>query len=329
MTIRRLTVSAAAALLLSGSAALAVDEITVAYFLEWPTPNQFAQAEGLYDEALGVRVNWRAFETGVQMSAAMAGGAVQIAFSQGVPPFVVASSAGLEIELVGVAVTYDDNDNCVVHSSTGITAANVGELAGQRVAVPLGTAAHYGMLRQLEHFGVDPASLSIVDLSPADGAAALARGDVAMACGWGGGLRRMLEHGSVLLTGAEKAALGIRIFDVVSVDAGFAAANPELIAGFLRVTDEMNTRFAAEREAMLPVIAQAAGMDMADTVATIDAFGFPSAEVQLSEEWLGGGLQAFIKNVADFFVAQGTIDSALDSYEGVVNASYLQAAVAE
>lgn len=329
MTIRRLTASAVTALLLSGTAALAVDEITVAYFLEWPTPNQFAQAEGLFDEALGVRVNWRAFETGVQMSSAMAGGAVQIAFSQGVPPFVVASSAGLDIELVGVAVTYDDNDNCVVHASRGITAANARELEGQRVAVPLGTAAHYGMLRQMEHFGVDTATLSIVDLSPADGAAAIARGDVAMACGWGGGLRRMLEHGNVLLTGAEKAALGIRIFDVVSVDRAFAQANPELIAGFLRVTEEMNRRFESEREAMLPVIAQAAGMDMEGTVATIDAFGFPSAEVQLGPEWLGGGLQAFLKNVADFFVAQGTIEQALDSYEGAVNASYLQAAVAE
>ncbi|MCC5971227.1 MAG: ABC transporter substrate-binding protein [Pararhodobacter sp.] len=326
MRLRRLTATTAAALMLSGTAALAVDEITVAYFLEWPTPNQFAQAEELYDEALGVRVNWRAFETGVQMSAAMAGGAVQIAFSQGVPPFVVASSAGLDIELVGVAVTYDDNDNCVVHESEGITAENALELEGKRVAVPLGTAAHYGMLRQMEHFGVDTTTMSIVDLSPADGAAAISRGDVAMACGWGGGLRRMLDYGNVLLTGAEKRALGIRIFDVVSVESNFAAENPELVARFLRVTDDMNSRFATDREAMLPVIADAAGMDMDGTVATIDGFGFPLIEEQLGAEWMGGGLQEFIKTVADFFVAQGTIDSALDSYEGVVNISYMEAA---
>lgn len=326
MNLRTMTATTAAALMLSSTAALAVDEITVAYFLEWPTPNQYAQAEGLYDEALGVRVNWRAFETGVQMSAAMAGGAVQIAFSQGVPPFVVASSAGLDIELVGVAVTYDDNDNCVVHASEGITADNARDLEGKRVAVPLGTAAHYGMLRQMEHFGVDTSTMSIVDLSPADGAAAIARGDVAMACGWGGGLRRMLEHGDVLLTGAEKRALGIRIFDVVSVDSAFAAENPELIAGFLRVTDDMNARFATEREEMLPVIADAAGMDMEGTIATIDGFGFPLIEEQLGAEWMDGGLQEFIKTVADFFVEQGTIDSALDSYEGVVNISYMQAA---
>lgn len=326
MNLRRLTASTALALALGTGAALAVDEITVAYFLEWPTPNQFAQAQEIFDAEMGVRVNWRAFETGVQMSAAMAGGAVQILYSQGVPPFIIASSAGLDIELAGIAVTYDDNDNCVVHASQGITAANARDLEGRRVAVPLGTAAHYGMLRQMEHFGVDTSTLSIVDLSPADGAAAIARGDVAMACGWGGGLRRMLEHGSVLLTGAEKRELGIRIFDVVSVDSNFARANPELIARFLRVTEDMNRRFEAEAEAMLPVIAQAAGMDMEGTVETLNRFGFPTMEDQLGPEWMGGGLQTFLKGVADFFAANGNLPAALDSYDGVVNATYMQMA---
>jgi len=326
MDFRRLTASTALALGLSATAALAVDEVTVAYFLEWPTPNQFAQAQEIFDAEMGVRVNWRAFETGVQMSAAMAGGAVQILYSQGVPPFIIASSAGLDIELAGIAVTYDDNDNCVVHASQGITAANARDLEGRRVAVPLGTAAHYGMLRQMEHFGVDTSTLSIVDLSPADGAAAISRGDVAMACGWGGGLRRMLEHGNVLLTGAEKRELGIRIFDVISVESNFAAANPELIARFLRVTEDMNRRFETDRDAMLPVISQAAGMDMEGTVATIDRFGFPSMADQLGPEWMGGGLQTFLKGVADFFAANGNLPAALDSYEGVVNTSYMRMA---
>lgn len=326
MNLLKLTTSTALALALGTSAALAVDEITVAYFLEWPTPNQFAQAHQTYDEALGVRVNWRAFDTGVQMSAAMAGGAVQILYSQGVPPFIIAASAGLDIELAGIAVTYDDNDNCVVHASQGITAANARDLEGQRVAVPLGSAAHYGMLRQMEHFGVDVSTLSIVDLSPADGAAAIARGDVAMACGWGGALRRMLEHGNLLLTGAEKRELGIRIFDVISVDAAFARANPELIAGFLRVTEDMNRRFETDSAAMLDDISRESGMDMENTVATLAGFGFPTMEDQLGAEWLGGGLQAFLKEVADFFAANGNLPQTLDSYEGVVNATYMQMA---
>ena len=63
------------------------DEVTVAYFLEWPTPNQVAQLEQTYDDALGVPVNWVSFDTGVAMSAAMASGDVDIAYSQGLVPF--------------------------------------------------------------------------------------------------------------------------------------------------------------------------------------------------------------------------------------------------
>ena len=44
------------------------EKITVAYFAEWPTANQVAQAEKWYDEELGVPFEWRAFETGVEIA---------------------------------------------------------------------------------------------------------------------------------------------------------------------------------------------------------------------------------------------------------------------
>jgi taurine transport system substrate-binding protein len=56
----------------------------------------------------------------------------------------------------------------------------------------------------MEHFGVDIGTMDIVDMAPPDGAAAFAQGSLDMVCGWGGSLRRMKEHGNVLLTGAEK-----------------------------------------------------------------------------------------------------------------------------
>ncbi|MEL7303579.1 MAG: taurine ABC transporter substrate-binding protein, partial [Pseudomonadota bacterium] len=79
----------AAALALSASAAFGQQkELTVAYFLEWPMPFQYAKVKGIYEKELGVKINWRSFDTGTAMSAAMASGDVQISVSQGVPPFV-------------------------------------------------------------------------------------------------------------------------------------------------------------------------------------------------------------------------------------------------
>ncbi len=301
-------------------------EITVGYFLEWPMPFQYAKVNGTYDEALGVKVNWVSFDTGTAMSAAMASGDVQMSVSQGVPPFVVAASAGQDIQIVDVAVSYSDNDNCVVRSDLEIDKMSAGELAGKKVAVPLGTAAHYGFLSQMNHFGVDVASLDVVDMAPQEGQAALAQGAVDMACGWGGALRRMLESGNVLLTGAEKEELGILVFDVTSAPADFIAENGDLVAKFLKVTADANAQWNGGDMSMLADIAKDAGMDEDAAKATLATFKFPSIDEQLSSAWFGGNAGSFMKGVADVFVGAGSIDAALDSYGSTINTGPLEAA---
>ena len=244
------------------------------------------------------------------------------------PPFVVAASAGQDLQILDVAVSYADNDNCVVAEALEIDKDSAGELEGKKVAVPLGTAAHYGFLKQMDHFGVDISTMEIVDMAPPDGAAAIAQGSVDMACGWGGSLRRMKEHGNVLLTGAEKEELGILVFDVTSGPAGWVAENSDIVAEFLAVTAEANAMWAdeANHEMMLPVIAKDAGMDEEATAETLATFVFPSVGEQLTEKWLAGGAQEFMKGVADVFVEAGSIDGALDSYADAVNTGPLEAA---
>lgn len=302
------------------------EEITVAYFLEWPLPFEAAKVDGTFEKELGVKVNWRAFDTGVAMSAAAAAGDVQFLISQGVPPFVTATSAGQDLKAIDVAVSYSENDNCVVRKDLEITKDNVTELEGKKVGVPLGTAAHYGFLKQLEHFGIDVSKLQVVDLTPPDAAAAIAQGNIDVFCGWGGSLARAKEYGNVLLTGAEKEAAGIFVFDVISTPGTFAAENPDLVTKFLKVVNDQNAAYAAAPDGFIPVLAKDSGLDEAGTKAQLDGFALPTIEEKLSDKWLGGGLQAYLKGVADFFVSTGNIPSALDSYDGVVDSSYLEAA---
>lgn len=327
-TLKSLAGSTALALTALGVAtpAFAVDELTVGYFLEWPMPFLAAKADGAYAEALGMPVNWVSFDTGTAMSAAMASGDVQLSVSQGVPPFVVATSSGQALQMLDVAVSYAENDNCVVATALEIDKSSADELAGKKVAVPLGTAAHYGFLKQMEHFGVDVASLDVIDMAPTDGAAALAQGSVDFACGWGGGLARMKEHGNILLTGAEKEEIGILVFDVTAGPSDFVVENEELVSKFLAVTAEANAAWTADQPAdMLTKIASESGMDEDATLTSISTFEFPSVEDQVSEKWLGGTAQAYMKGVADVFVEAGAIPSALDSYDGTVSIAPLAA----
>ncbi|RDD67985.1 taurine ABC transporter substrate-binding protein [Thalassococcus profundi] len=330
MSMKHMMAGTAMALALTAAPAFAAGHgsITVAYFLEWPMPFEYAKQMGTYEEEMGVDINWVSFDTGTAMSAAMASGDVQLAVSQGVPPFVVATSAGQDLQALDVAVSYSDNDNCVVAEALEIDKDSADELAGKKVAVPLGTAAHYGFLKQMNHFGVDVASLDVVDMAPPDGAAAIAQGSVDMFCGWGGSLRRAKEFGNVLLTGAEKEELGILVFDVTSGPASWVAENSDLVAKFLKVTADANAMWAdeANHAEMLPVIAKDAGMSEEDTMATISTFVFPTVEEQLTEKWLGGGATEFMGGVAQVFVEAGSIDAALDSYADNVNTGPLQSA---
>ena len=303
----------------------AQDRITVAYFLEWPTPNLVAQVQKTYDEALGVEVEWRAFGNGNEMSLAMASGDVDIAYSQGLVPWVVAVSNGLPLKLVGVTSTYGESDNCVVRDGAGITQANARDLEGKRVATPIGNVTHYKLLRMLAHLGVDADRVNLVQMNSADGAVALARGDVTMACGFGGPVRRMKEYGSVLMTAAEQEAIGIYIFDVVSVTERFVERHPDLVRAFMEVTDQANAVYAAadDREELERIIARAAGMELAAAQAFLADATFPTAEEQKSAAWMGGTVQTYIREVAEFFAEQGQLERALKSYDFAVDPSFL------
>ena len=312
----------------SAFAAGHLKELVVAYFLEWPTPNQFAQANKLYSKELGIPVKWVSFDAGTAMSAAMASGDVHISFSQGVTPFLVATAAGQDLQIVDVAVSYSDNDNCVVRSELEATKENAKEkLMGKKVAVPLGTAAHSGFLAQMKYFGIAESDLNIVDMAPADSAAAFTQPntDLAMACGWGGALRTMKTAGSPIIEGKEKEKVVGKVFDVTSVPTSFGEENPDLLAKFLAVTAKMNADYAKNAKPMMDSISKAAGMDMEGTAAVIKTFVFPTVEEQLSAEWMGGGVADYLTASAKALEEGGKI-KALADYSALVNDTYLKKA---
>ena len=310
------------------STAAKAKDLTVAYFLEWPTPNQFAQTNKLYEKALGVKIKWVSFDAGTAMSAAMASGDVDISFSQGVTPFLVATAAGQDLQVVDIAVSYSDNDNCVVRAELEANKENAAEvLKGKKVAVPLGTAAHSGFLKQMKYLNIAESDLTIVDMSPSDSAAAFAQPntDLAMVCGWGGSLRKMKEHGSPIIEGAEKEKVVGKVFDVTSIPTSFGEEHPELLAKFLKVTADMNAKYLSEADSMIGAIQKSAGMDLEGTKAVIKTFVFPNIQDQLSANWMGGAVAEYLTNSAASLEADGKI-KALPDYNAVVNSSYLEAA---
>ncbi len=299
------------------------DRVTVAFFNEWPAPNQIAQIEKSYDEALGVEVTWRAFGNGVEINEAMAAGEVDIAYAQGIVPWVVGVSSGQPFSLVGVAFSYSEADNCVVHADAGIDRSNAKELEGRKVATTIGNVTHYKLLRTLEHLDVDSNKVEIVEMNGADAAEALERGEVAMACAFGGPLQRMKELGRELLTAQQQEAVGIRVFDVIVVSNEFADEHPEAVRKFMEVTEQANDAYRSDPERYDEHAARVAGMDLEAAQALLSTFEFPTAIEQKSDAWLGRSVDQFAQEVAQFFVAQGQMERALDSYAFAIDDSFL------
>ncbi len=275
---------AASAIVMAGgiaSAAHAADSVNVAFFLEWATPNQIAKVDKAYDDAMGVDVNWTDFSTGVQMTEAMLAGDIDIAYSQGLAPFVTAIQQGAPLKMVSIAVVYEAND-CFVNNSLGITSANASELEGQTVAVPLNTMADFSFRKQMAALDVDISTMTIVDQAPADGAVSLADGSVAMACIFGGASAKAAgEVGTPIMSSDQKTDAGIGSFDVVSVTEKFATENPELLRTFLQVTEEANQAWTG-KTLQIKKVSGDAGMDFETTKDQMAGFIFPTIAEQQS-----------------------------------------------
>ena len=275
----------------------AANEVRVAFFLEWPTPNQEDKVKGMYEKALGVPVKWTNFTNGGAMTDAMLAGDIDISYSQGLVPFINAVKSKAPIKLVDIAMEYGmGGTTCVTSNASGITKANGSELEGKKVAVPLGTMAEYVFDESMKVVGADRNKMDIIQMDPEEGAAALVSGDVVMACLFGGNsIKAATEVGSRLLTVDEARAAGILGIDITSVTDKFMKENPGMVRTFIEVTHEANARYKAGKSD-LGVIAKDAEMKLEDSNGTLSGFKFLDAnETKTSME--SGNLHKFLQGM--------------------------------
>ena len=301
----------------------AANEVRIAFFLEWATPNQEDKVKKTFDKAFGVPVKWTNFKTGGEMTEAMLSGDIDISYSQGLTPFVNAVNAKAPLKLVDIAVLYGmGGTTCVVANASGISKANAAELEGKKVAVPLGTMADYVFKETMRVVGADPSKMKVVDMDPEDGSAALVNGDVAMACLFGGkSIKKAEEAGKKMLTVKEAKDAGIAGIDITSVTNKFLKENPGMVRTFVEVTHEANARFNAGKSDM-NAIAKDAGMDLAGTKKQMGGFEFPNAATMKSKYMNKGGiLMKYLSVMGNMFATSE--NPALKDYSAVVDTSYL------
>ncbi|MCU0801619.1 MAG: taurine ABC transporter substrate-binding protein [Rhodobacteraceae bacterium] len=319
-------ITGVAVLALSAGAALA-ENVIIGHFGS-PTPMQVARAEGKFDAATGWTIEWRQFGSGTEVIAAMASGDVQVA-ELGSSPLAIGASQGVGYELFMIAQGLGTAESLIAKNGSGIT--GLADLPGKRIAVPVGSTAHYSLMGALSHQGIAESDVTIVNLPADQIAAAWDSGQVDAAFIWEPVQNQILQSGTFIVGADQTAAWGFPTFDGWVVNSEFAAANAEAMVSFAKVMNEANMAYLADPAAWtadsapVKTIAEVTGA-AADQVPTIlKGFTFIPLADQLGDAWLGGAA-ANMKTTADFLVAAGRIDAAADDYAAFVTTAIADAA---
>lgn len=328
LKLKQILLGATAAALLAGQAF--AEKIIIGHFGN-PTPMQLLSTSTELADATGWEIEWRKFDSGTDVIAAMASGDVVLS-ELGSSPVAIGASSGLEIELIAYSDVIGKAESLIARADSGI--ASVADLKGKTVGVPIGSTAHYSLMGALQHEGLTEADVNIVGMKPDDIAAAWGQGTIDAAWVWQPVQAEILKTGTLVMGADQTAEWGFPTYDGWVVDKAFAAANPDKIVAFLKAVDKVNGMYLADPAAWnadsaeVKALAAATGADPAQVPDILSGFTFLPMAEQTGDAWLAGAAPK-IKTTADFLVTAGRIDAALDDYTAFVNPTYAAAAAAQ
>lgn len=178
---------------------------------------------------LGWTVSWAEFTSGPPIMEAVAGNAIDFAFT-GEPPVIFAQAA--HTDLVYIAATEANPRNNAILKPPGSPLKNIADLKGKRVAVTKGSSAHYLLISALEHANIPYNSVEKVFLQPPDARAAFASGAVDAWSIWDPFYAGAQLAGAILLVDGEGLMPGRSIY---TSSRSFANKNPDILIQAINV----------------------------------------------------------------------------------------------
>lgn len=308
-----------AVMALSASAVMA-ETMVIATFSD-PTPMNAVRATDAFTKATGWDIEWRVFNSGTEVIAAMASGDIKVA-ELGSSPVAIAASQGVDLQMFMLSYAIGDAESLIAHNGSGI--ATVEDLKGKRVAVPVGSTAHYSLMGAIAHAGLTEADVQIISMPPDQIAAAWGQGNIDAAFIWPPVQTQLLETGTRIVNAAQTAEWGYPTFNTWVVDKTFAAENKEAMVAFAKTMDAANAAYLTDKAAWTPenasvmAIADITGATAEQIPEILKGYTFVPLKDQVSDKWLGGAA-AVMKSTAEFLKASGRIDTVADDYSAFVN----------
>jgi taurine transport system substrate-binding protein len=312
--------------------AQAKPEKVVIGYQDIPNEEIIAKQLGWHEKEMGVKVDWKKFDSGRDVNTAIAAGSVDIGLV-GSSPAAAGLSSGVPYEVIWIYDVIAENEALVVKKGKGI--AKFSDLAGKKVAAPFGSTTHYHLLVAFRVFGLDPKKATILDLQPPDMLAAWQRGDIDAGFVWEPTLIKMKEAGGeILVTSKQLADKGYITADVAVARKGFSEKYPQLVSTYLASLSKAVDYYRQNAAEAAKLQAKEFNLPEAEMARQMKTMVMLNGKEQLDAKYLGtcakrGALAKALKDTADFLKAEKRIKEAptLAAFEKGMNPCYLEKAV--
>ena len=322
---RLLNLSLSALLITGASLASAADKTVVVGYQTDALPSSLGIANGDFDKATGFKIDFRKFNSGADVFAAIASGDVQVGYV-GSSPYAAATSRGLDVKAFYLASISGTDEALVVRNGSGIN--SVKDLKGKKLAAAPVSTDHYQLLALIKSQGLTEKDVQVFAIPQPEIVAAYNRGDIDGSFVWDPALTELKKNGKVLVTSKQVAEQGAPTFSAWVATGAFANANPEFLKAFSSVVDKHTQSFLKNKAAWGPdsdnakQLSKLLGGTPADQAAALLNLNLVPPSAQASDAWLGGGEKSgvakILKETAAFLKEQKKINDVLPSYAAFV-----------
>ena len=318
--------------LLSGVSAADAKKVVVAY-QTGASPYVVGIANGDLARETGWDIEFRRFNSGAEIFAAIASGDVQIG-DVGSSPYSAAASRDLKVKGIYVTGGSGDGEAFVVRPDIKIPA----DLKGKKFAAAPVSTDHYQLLAVLKQEGLTEKETQVIAIPQPEIVAAWKRGDIDGAFVWDPALSELKKDGHVFLTSGDVAKRGAPVFGALVVTDDFAAANKEFVTKYVGLVDRYYTSYVNDPKSWgaesenAKLIAKLQGGTAAENAERLKATVAVPLREQVTDAWLGGGeaggIAKTLKDTAAFLKEQRKITAVKDSYASFVDPQYAAAVLA-
>jgi taurine transport system substrate-binding protein len=288
-------------------------------------------ANGDIANKTGWNIEFRRFNSGADIFAAIASGDVQIG-DVGSSPFAAAVSRGIDVKAFYISAVAGDGEALVVRPDIKTPA----DLKGKKLAAAPVSTDHYQLLAVLKQEGISEKETQVIAIPQPEIVAAWKRGDIDGAFVWDPALSELKKDGKVLLTAGQVSERGAPTFSALVATGEFAKAHPDFVTQYVHLVDGYFTSYGKDKALWGPdsenakLIAGLQGGTPEQNAERLKATIVVPLDDQVSGKWLGGGenstVAKILKDTANFLKDQRKITAVKDSYAAFADPQYAEGA---